>query len=551
MKKTVCVIVMIAALCALSIASGESLVVYFSCTGTTENVASMIADAAGADLYRLLPSVPYTEADLAYYTDCRADREQKDDSARPAISNMPTGLDRYDTIYIGYPIWHGQAPKIMYTFAENASLSGKKIIPFCTSHSSGVGTSAENLKKADGGANTWTSGRRFSKDTGMEDVVEWLLEAGTVRIKITVGEEEKTAVLEHNTSAAAFYGLLDLSVNMEDYGGFEKVGPLGTKIEQNDSQITTVPGDIILYQGDKVTVYYAENTYQFTKLGHIEGATGENMKAFLGEGAPKVSFAKMKGNKLASVINCSSHLLEPHEGVEATCEEEGTEAYWSCSVCGKLFSDAKGEKEISEPVSIDKAEHEWDEGKVTKEATAFENGITVYTCKNCGAMKEETPAYQISLGKSGWVLNSDGSWSYGDAEWNALFGPQAIDGILYCFNGQGKMITGWEAVNGIWYCADENGTIQTGWIQYGDTWYLLKETGEMAVGWAEYKGTWYYFHPSGRMAADEWIADQADGKTIYYRADENGACVTGWAEIDGRWEFFDESGVWLYTWAGE
>ena len=67
---------------------------------------------------------------------------------------------------------------------------------------------------------------------------------------------------------------------------------------------------------------------------------------------------------------------------------------------------------------------------VTKEATAFENGITVYTCKNCGAMKEETPAYQIPLGKSGWVLNSDGSWSYGDAEWNALFGPQAIDGII-------------------------------------------------------------------------------------------------------------------------
>ena len=94
-----------------------------------------------------------------------------------------------------------------------------------------------------------------------------------------------------NPSAKAFYQLLkqgNITIEMKDYGRFEKAGPLGTKIVQSDEKITTVPGDIILYQGDKMTVYYAPNTYTFTKLGHINGATAENTKAFLGDGDPVV-----------------------------------------------------------------------------------------------------------------------------------------------------------------------------------------------------------------------------------------------------------------------
>ncbi len=115
-----------------------------------------------------------------------------------------------------------------------------------------------------------------------------------IKIRVLVGERERTATLADNASAAAFRGLLargPLTIPMQDYGGFEKVGPLGTHIVRSDEDIAAVPGDIILYQGDKVTVYYGENRWTFTRLGHIDGAAGEDMRAFLGDADPAVTFS--------------------------------------------------------------------------------------------------------------------------------------------------------------------------------------------------------------------------------------------------------------------
>ena len=276
------------------------LVLYFSCTGSTEQAAQWIADEANADLYRLYPTIPYTEDDLKYYTDCRADREQADDNARPEIANMPEKLSQYDVIFLGYPIWHGSAPKIMYTFLENANVSGKTIIPFCTSAASGIGDSATNLHAFTDETVTWDAGRRFAKTDAEETVREWANtfefpepdEKGR-KIHVTSGGVTKTATLTNNASADAFYELLQagpLEISMHDYGSFEKVGSLGQTIVRSDEKITTVPGDIILYLGNQITVYYAENTYTFTLLGHIDGATGENMREFLGEDSPMVKF---------------------------------------------------------------------------------------------------------------------------------------------------------------------------------------------------------------------------------------------------------------------
>lgn len=91
-----------------------------------------------------------TEADLKYYTNCRADREQDDDTSRPSISAWPESLEQYDVIFLGYPIWHGQVSKILYTMLEGVDISGKTVVPFCTSVSSGAGTSARNLKEPTG-----------------------------------------------------------------------------------------------------------------------------------------------------------------------------------------------------------------------------------------------------------------------------------------------------------------------------------------------------------------------------------------------------------------
>ena len=102
---------------------------------------------------------------MAYYTNGRADQEQNDPDVRPAISGGVENMDEYDTIILGYPIWHGQAPRIISTFLESYDFSGKTIVPFCTSHSSGIGSSADNLHVLCADSTLWMEGRRFEAGT--------------------------------------------------------------------------------------------------------------------------------------------------------------------------------------------------------------------------------------------------------------------------------------------------------------------------------------------------------------------------------------------------
>ena len=152
----------------------RTLVAYFSCTGTTQPLAEYAAEILGADLYEIVAEDPYTEADLAYYTGGRADQEQNDPSARPGIIGGVENMDEYDTIILGYPIWHGQAPRIINTFLESYDFSGKTILPFCTSHSSGIGSSADNLHTLCSDSTIWIDGKRFEAGTSKEVIEEWL-----------------------------------------------------------------------------------------------------------------------------------------------------------------------------------------------------------------------------------------------------------------------------------------------------------------------------------------------------------------------------------------
>lgn len=154
------------------------LVVYFSATGTTKPLAEYVAEILNADLYEIVPEDPYTEEDLAYYTNGRADQEQNDSSARPAISGGVENMEEYDTIFLGYPIWHGQAPRIISTFLESYDFSEKTIIPFCTSHSSGIGSSADNLHSLCSDSTEWLEGKRFAGETSRGTIEEWLSDTG-------------------------------------------------------------------------------------------------------------------------------------------------------------------------------------------------------------------------------------------------------------------------------------------------------------------------------------------------------------------------------------
>lgn len=150
------------------------LVAYFSATHTTEGVAQTIANSLGADLYEIVPEQPYTDADLDYHDDnSRSTLEMNDPNARPAISGSVEHMEQYDIVFIGYPIWWGEAPRILSTFVESCDFSGKTIVPFCTSGGSGVGASASHLEELSSGA-TWLAGTRLNGNASPDSIAEWI-----------------------------------------------------------------------------------------------------------------------------------------------------------------------------------------------------------------------------------------------------------------------------------------------------------------------------------------------------------------------------------------
>ena len=150
------------------------LVAYFSATGTTKGVAEHIANGLNADIYEIVPEEAYTDADLDYNdNNSRTTIEMNDPDARPAISGSVENMEQYDIIFVGYPIWWGEAPRIVSTFMESYDFSGKTIVPFCTSGGSGIGSSASNLERLTSGA-TWLDGRRLNGSDSQDTDMEWV-----------------------------------------------------------------------------------------------------------------------------------------------------------------------------------------------------------------------------------------------------------------------------------------------------------------------------------------------------------------------------------------
>ena len=155
---------------------GKTLVVYYSATGNTEAVANYIADATGGDLFELEPVEPYTDEDLNYNDEnSRVSQEYADESLRDVelVSATVEGFDEYENIFVGYPIWWQVAAWPVNQFIENNDFTGKTVIPFCTSASSGIGDSGQLLEEM-AGTGEWLEGERFQSSASEEDVVAWV-----------------------------------------------------------------------------------------------------------------------------------------------------------------------------------------------------------------------------------------------------------------------------------------------------------------------------------------------------------------------------------------
>lgn len=150
------------------------LIAYFSATHNTQSIANHLNELLDADLYEIVPETPYTSDDLDYSDpESRSSREMDDPDARPAISGGVEDMGQYEVIFLGYPIWWGEAPRILCTFLESYDFADKTIISFCTSGSSPLGSSAANLQELAGGA-VWLEGRRFGGGASFEDVQTWV-----------------------------------------------------------------------------------------------------------------------------------------------------------------------------------------------------------------------------------------------------------------------------------------------------------------------------------------------------------------------------------------
>lgn len=156
--------------------TGKTLVVYYSASGNTERVAKDIAEVAGADLFEIVPTEVYTSDDLDWTNpDSRVSREHDDESLRdvPLTTTEVPDWDSYDTVFIGYPIWWGIAAWPVDTFVKNNDFTGKTVIPFATSSSSGIGQSGSLLADM-AGTGEWQEGQRFSSGVSSDDVQSWV-----------------------------------------------------------------------------------------------------------------------------------------------------------------------------------------------------------------------------------------------------------------------------------------------------------------------------------------------------------------------------------------
>lgn len=152
----------------------KKLVVFFSASGITKSIAEKIAKSADADMFEIVPAKLYTNADLNWTdSSSRSSVEMKNKSFRPEIKDSDIDISEYDTIYLGFPIWWYVAPTIVNTFLEKYDFSGKKIIVFATSGSSGMGNTVSELKPSAPDA-IWEKAERLNADISQEDVNKWV-----------------------------------------------------------------------------------------------------------------------------------------------------------------------------------------------------------------------------------------------------------------------------------------------------------------------------------------------------------------------------------------
>ena len=255
------------------ITNGDSAVIYFSATGTTEKIAQRIAEYSKSDLIEIIPKEEYTKQDLDYNKDCRANKEQSDSEARPEIKNQ-IDISTYNTIYLGYPIWWGTNPKIILTLLDTYDFTNKTIIPFCTSGSTDISGSVIDLRNYNTNL-TIKDGKRFSANDSDEIIQTFINQYNEVKneMKVVIQNEEYRIELEDNDTVKQLLNIIPLELKMNELNGNEKYVYLKNPLPTNASIPEKInKGDVMLFGDNCLVIFYKsfETEYSYTKIGHIE-----------------------------------------------------------------------------------------------------------------------------------------------------------------------------------------------------------------------------------------------------------------------------------------
>lgn len=293
-------------------AAGESsvrtLVVYYSYTNNVETIVNDLKEQIECDVLEIEPAekgLKYEANNYAIGTEQlnKINANPDDLSSYPAIDPVSVNLADYDCVIIGTPLWWSQmaTPMQSFLFQYGQQMAGKHIGLIVSSASSGISRVSSRAREL------IPNGQFFSQDLWVRSsqtsschslIAQWLQDVDynalipntnndMPKLYITVGETEMTATLVDNSSTRALVERLqqgDVTYEAHDYGNFEKVGELGFTLPRNDEDITTQPGDLILYLGTRLCIYYDTNTWDFTRMGKIDGLSQQQLKDILGTG---------------------------------------------------------------------------------------------------------------------------------------------------------------------------------------------------------------------------------------------------------------------------
>lgn len=304
-----CAIVAPQAHAASSQEAGSTLVVYYSYTGNCREIMTSLTEQFAADVDEVLTVAENQDYNANGYqlgndllNAINADPENLD--SYPPIKAMLHDVDDYDNVIVITPLWHSQmaAPMQTWMFMNRAKLAGKRFALIVSSWSSGITTVEANARRlapdADWmGSSLWINHNNHANRDTL--IAEWLTTLNfapapptmTEKLHITIDGVTMTATMVNNSSTQALVAALqqaDITYEAHDYGGFEKVGDLGQTFPRNDEDITTVPGDLILYLGKSLCIYYDTNQWDFTRIGKIDNATQDQIKSFVHAGGDNV-----------------------------------------------------------------------------------------------------------------------------------------------------------------------------------------------------------------------------------------------------------------------